>query len=109
MEPGKLENWQDIRELVHMSIGTDKGTWWADPLFGCEIWKIKQSGKVTGTTIGTVRRMILESLDWLKQDGLAKDISCTVSQSGKHSLAWVVQVFCLNNETIHVEDSWNVI
>ena len=31
---GKIENWQDIRELALMSVGTDKGKWWAYPEFG---------------------------------------------------------------------------
>lgn len=109
MEQGKIENWQDIRELALMSIGTNKGTWWADTDFGCELWKLKQTGKVNGATVETARRMILESLSWLKQDGLAKDINCIATQSGKNSIAWVVQIYRPNGETISVEDSWNVI
>ena len=50
MEPASIESWNDIRELVLMSIGTDKGTWWADPNFGSDLWILRQEGKVTGKT-----------------------------------------------------------
>lgn len=109
MELGKLENWQDIRELVLMSIGTNKGTWWADPSFGSELWKLQQSGKVNGETAETVSRMILESLEWLKADGLVQEITCKAALKSKNSITWIVQIYRPNGETISVEDSWNAI
>lgn len=43
MTIGKIENWSDIRELVLMSIGTDKGRWWAYPEFGSELLQAQKS------------------------------------------------------------------
>jgi phage gp46-like protein len=47
-----IEQWNDIRVLVLMSIGTDKGTWWADPNFGSELWLLRKTGKVDGGNPG---------------------------------------------------------
>jgi phage gp46-like protein len=80
METVRIEQWDDIRELALMSIGTDKGTWWADPNFGSELWLLRQNGKVNGQTAGTLRRMVLESLGWIIQSYLAKKIDCTAER-----------------------------
>jgi hypothetical protein len=48
----RIEQWVSIEELALMSIGTDKGTWWADPDFGSELWLLKKEGKVDGQTAG---------------------------------------------------------
>ena len=61
---GKLENWQDIRELILMSIGTDKGRWWADKEFGSELWKLRQSGKSHLT-----RSALLDRWCWNRSGG----------------------------------------
>jgi phage gp46-like protein len=49
----RLEQWASIEELARMSIGTDKGAWWADPGFGSELWLLKKEGKVDGRKAGT--------------------------------------------------------
>jgi phage gp46-like protein len=72
----RIEQWNDVRELALMSIGIDKGRWWADPAFGSELWLLRQTGKVDGRTAGTLRRMVLESLQWMITDGLAAKIDC---------------------------------
>jgi phage gp46-like protein len=77
LETIRIEQWNDIRELALMSIGTDKGTWWADLNFGSELWLLRQNGKVDGQTAGTLRRMVLESLQWIIQISLAVKIECT--------------------------------
>ena len=66
MAPVTIEQWADIRELVHMSIGTNKGTWWADPAFGSDVWLLRQTGKLDEKTAGTLRYMILQATQWLK-------------------------------------------
>jgi hypothetical protein len=91
----KIENWQDIKELALMSIGTDKGSWRADPGFGSGrksamriyFWSFA-SGKTTrmDTRRGRLpagqvplvwpdksspsRRMLRECLGRLARDGL---------------------------------------
>ena len=107
MTIGKIENWNDIRELVLMSIGTDKGRWWADPEFGSELWQLRQTGKVDGNTAGTVRQMILDSLQWLIDDGLAKEIECEAERADKNRINYRVKVTRPNGSDILVEDIWN--
>ena len=106
-EPVKLENWTDIKELVAMSIGTDKGRWWADSSFGSELWVLRQAGKVDGSTAGKVRTMILESLAWLKQDGLVKDIRCTAERRGKNEINYTLTVTKADGGSVFVKDVWH--
>lgn len=107
MTLGKIENWQDIRELVLMSVGTDKGRWWACHEFGSELWQLRQTGKVGGNTAGTVRQMILDSLQWLIDDGLAEKIECTAERYGKNRINYSVIVSKPDGKEIKVEDCWN--
>jgi phage gp46-like protein len=105
----RIENWTDIRELVHMCIGTDKGTWWADTSFGSELWILRQEGKVDNRTAGRVQQMISDCLIWLKNDGLASEIDCHAEQAGKNEIAYTVTVMRPNGETVVVKDTWNAI
>lgn len=107
MTNGRLENWQDIRELVLMSIGTDKGRWWADKEFGSEIWKLVQTGKVTPATVSTFRQMVLDSLSWIKEDGLASDIECYAEQRGRDTIAYRVKVIRPDGSTVEIREVWN--
>lgn len=106
-EPIKLENWTDIKELVAMSIGTDKGRWWADSSFGSELWILRQEGKVDGSTAGKVRLMILESLAWLKQGGLVKDIQCTAERVDKNEIRYAVTVVKPDGSSVFIKDIWH--
>jgi len=105
----KIENWQDIKELALMSIGTNKGTWWAYPNFGSELWLLKQTGKVDGQTAGTLRRMILEATAWLIADGLAKNIDCTAERTGKNQISYNMVIFRPNGDTVFIKEAWNAV
>lgn len=107
MTVGRLENWKDIRELVLMTIGTDKGRWWADREFGSELWILRQKGKIDGTTAGMVRQMILDCLQWLIDDGLAAKIECDTELVGKTRVNWRVTVTKPDGKDLQMEDSWN--
>lgn len=107
MTHGRIDNWQDIRELVLMSVGTDKGRWWAFPEFGSELWILRRTGKVDGKTAGTVRQMILDSLQWLIDDGLAKSVECVAERSGRTRIDWRVTVTKPDGNITNVEESWN--
>ena len=109
MEPVSIEAWNDIQELVLMSIGTDKGTWWADPSFGSELWIVKQEGKITGKTAGTVQRMILDCLQWLKNDSLANHIGCIAELAGKNEINYAVTVVKPDGETMMIKDVWSAV
>ena len=106
-EPIRLENWTDIRELVAMCIGTDKGRWWADTSFGSDLWLLRQDGKVDETTAGKVRAVILESLAWLKQDVLVKDIQCTADRVGKNEIRYAVTVVKPDGSSVFIKDLWH--
>ncbi|MEL3907904.1 MAG: phage GP46 family protein [Treponemataceae bacterium] len=103
----RLENWTDITELVAMSIGTDKGLWWADASFGSELWILKQEGKVDGTTAGRVRAMILDCTAWLKNDGLVEKIECTAERIGKNEIQYCLTVYKPSGQTIKLKDVWH--
>jgi len=110
MDAVKIEQWANIKELVSMSIGTDKGLWWADPTFGSELWKLKQSGKVNSKTAGTVEQIILESLAWLIADRLVSNITCRAEQTGKNQIAYTVTVLRPDGgQPIIIKDVWNAV
>lgn len=103
----KIENWTDIQELVAMSIGTNKGQYWADKSFGSELWILKQTGKIDGSTAGKVRSMILDSLAWVQTDGIAKEIECESERVGKNQISYTVTVIRPSGDTVMVKDVWN--
>jgi phage gp46-like protein len=105
----RIEDWQDIKELVLMSIGTNKGTWWANPEFGSELWLLKQTGKIDGQTAGTIRRMILEAVSWLVTDGLAKKIDCQTERAGKDKILYSVIIYHPNGEVKSIKEVWNAV
>ncbi len=107
MELGNIENWKDIRELVLMSVGTDKGRWFAYPEFGSELWILRQTGKVTSQTAGTVRQMILDSIQWIITDGLADTIDCETKQMGKNRINWKVTVKKSGQKPLYIEEMWD--
>jgi phage gp46-like protein len=106
METVRIEQWASVRDLVLMSVGTDKGRWWADPAFGSELWLLKQTGKVTRQSAGTVQRMLGECLQWLIDDGIAANIECTAEQSGSNGISYSVAVTKPDGDTVLIKDTW---
>jgi len=105
----RIEQWNDIRELALMSIGTDKGTWWADPDFGSELWLLRKTGKVDGQTAGTLRRMVLESLQWIIQGSLASKIDCTAERAGKNEIRYCVTIFRPGGNNVLITEVWRAV
>jgi phage gp46-like protein len=105
----RIENWSDITELVLMSIGTDKGTWWADPDFGSELWLLKQKGKIDGGTADTFRRMLGESLQWLITDALVEKIDVEAERQGKNTIAYSVFVYRQDAASVIIKEVWNAV
>jgi phage gp46-like protein len=105
----KIENWADIRELVLMSVGTDKGSWWADPEFGSELWLLKQSGNTAGETALAARRMILEATAWLVSDGLVKKIECEAERSGRSAVSYTVTIYRPGGGSDEIKEVWNAV
>jgi phage gp46-like protein len=109
METIRIEKWTDITELTRMTIGTDKGSWWANPAFGSELFKLRQTGKVTPRTAGTVQQILQEALSWMKEDSIAADIRCTAERLGKNEIGYIVTILRPNGETVIVKDTWHAI
>jgi phage gp46-like protein len=105
----RIEQWASIPELVRMSVGTDKGTWFADPDFGSELWLLKKEGKVDGQTAGTLERMVRESLQWLVADGLAAAVACTAERTGKNRIDYQITVRRPDGSPVLVKEVWSVI
>jgi len=101
-----VENWTDIRELVQMSIGTDKGSWWADPNFGSELYLLRENGKVDEKTAGNFKRMLQECLSWIVTDGLARQINCAVERTGKNVISYTVETIQPDGGSIFIKDVW---
>ena len=105
----RIEAWDSIKELVRMSIGTDKGTWFADPGFGSELWLLKKAGKADGQTAGTPERMIRECLQWLPDDSPAASIDRGAERSGKNRIDYRITVIRPDGSPVTVQEVWNVI
>jgi len=104
-----IEEWSSIENLVRMSLGTDKGRWFADPDFGSELWLLKETGKIDGRTAETLRRMVLESLAWLVGDGLASSVECEAERAGRDRIDYTVTVTRPDGSAAVVKEAWNVV
>ncbi len=107
MEPVRLEDWSSIQTLVEMSIGTDRGTWWADPEFGSDLWKFRQSGKLVPEMVEDVRREILRCTAWIVADGLASKIECATEQAGRTRINWVTTVTRPEGSPVQIAGVWD--
>ncbi|GMO64731.1 MAG: hypothetical protein Ta2A_12500 [Treponemataceae bacterium] len=108
----RIENWSDIKELVLMSIGTNKGSWWADPDFGSLLFTLADNGKVDGKTAGNFQHMIKECLAWLVSDGLAESIDCDAERTGRNEISYVIAVTRAQGngaKTLIIKDVWNAV
>ena len=94
---GDVETGQDLETACLVSLFTDKlatpdfvptdGTsdrrgWWADPYndqpLGSNLWQLDRAKK-TRDTLGTARRYALDALQWLIDDGIARQVLCNTS------------------------------
>ena len=105
----RIERWASIEELARMSLGTDKGTWWAAPGFGSELWLLRQAGKVDGLTAGTVERMAREALQWLVAEGLARSVDVRAERSGKSRIDYAVTVTRPDGSSAVIKEAWSVV
>jgi len=108
-EAARIEQWAGIEELARMSIGTDKGAWYADPGFGSELWLLRQTGKADGQTAGILKRMVRESLQWLVDGGLASSVSCSARRGGRNRIDCEVLIIRPDGIGVGFEEAWNVV
>jgi phage gp46-like protein len=105
----RIEQWADIRELALMSIGTDRGSWWADPAFGSDLWILRQAGKVDTRTAGTVQQYVQDCLKWLTDDGLAGEVACRAGRSGKNEITYTVTLSRPGRAPHIIRDVWHAL
>jgi phage gp46-like protein len=67
----------DIGTDLYFSLMIKKGSWFANPDFGCELYKLK---KVTDGNLLLAKQYVLSALDWLKTTGRAKSIKADVKK-----------------------------
>lgn len=97
---GDLQTGQDLETACLVSLFTDKlatpdfvptdGSsdrrgWWADPYndapLGSNLWQLERAKK-TRDTLAIARRYALDALQWLVDDGVAKEVICNTSWLG---------------------------
>jgi phage gp46-like protein len=105
----RIEQGASIKELVRMSLGTNKGAWFADPAFGSDLWLLRKEGKVDGQTAGNLERIAREALQWLVDDGLAMAIDCAAEPNGKSRIDYQVTVTLPDGESVEAPEVFNVI
>jgi len=108
-DAARIERWASVEELARMSIGTDRGTWFADPDFGSDLWLLKREGKVDGQTAGTLERMVRESLRWLVADGIAHRVECSALRNGRNRIDYTVTVTRPDGSQTFIEEAWDVV
>ena len=108
-DAARIERWASVEDLARMSIGTDRGAWFADPEFGSELWLLKKAGKVDGQTAGALERMVRESLSWLVRDGLARSAECRAERNGKNRIDYMVTITRPDGSRVQIEEAWNVV
>ncbi|WGK68369.1 phage GP46 family protein [Candidatus Haliotispira prima] len=78
-----------ITDLIEMSIGTEKGSWFANPEFGSQLHTVE---KVESKTASIVKSMIVAATQWLADDGLVLSLEVETERSGRDQISWRVTV-----------------
>lgn len=100
-----LDNYNNIETLALISIHIDRGRWWSDSDFGSELYTL-QGSKTNKETASVVRRMLVECLEWLKKENLAKDIEVETELKNKNSIYYKVTITRPNEKNTIIEDIW---
>ena len=100
-----LNKYNNIEYLVSMSIYSNKNKWWADNDFGSDLFAKKD--KLSRETQNEVKRIITDSLEWIVEDGLAKDIKVDTEIENKSRLNYSVLVRKPDDNTEIIKGVWN--
>jgi len=110
MVTAQLENYTALEQIVGMTLGTDRGRWWADTEFGSDLWLIRARGHVDETTdLDVFRRICEEALAWMITDGLVKEISVSPARKDKTTISYQVSLLLPTGKTVYVEGEFNVL
>lgn len=100
-----LNNYQDIRYLVLMTINSSKNKWWADSNFGSNLFLIQKS-KISKYSANEVKRIISESLEWIMKDNLAKNINVN-TEIEKTRINWTIEIIKPDGENELIKGVWD--
>lgn len=87
-----LEQYQDIRQIVQLTMEGNQDQWWGLPAWGSSLWQIQEGGKLNNQTELQAKQAIEQSLEWLIETGLADAVEATTEVVGKDRLEYVVTV-----------------
>ena len=108
---GDVETGQDLETACLVSLFTDRlatpdftptdGTserrgWWADPYLeggslGSTLWQLERAKK-TRATLGQARQAALAALQWLIEDGIARNVFCNTMWLGSNMLGIAIAI-----------------
>jgi len=110
MATALLEKYAELEQIVGMTLGTDRGKWWADTEFGSDLWLIRARGQVDeATDLDVFRRVCEEALTWMATDGLVDEISVAPERKDKNTISYVVTLLLPDGKTLYVEGEFNVL
>lgn len=86
-----LETDSGLESAILISLLTDKGSWWADPDFGSELYQLKGQ-KANDETTRSVKATVEDCLAWMVNDGVAGSVTVDVERQAGLLLAIGVSV-----------------
>lgn len=102
-----LNDYQNIKYLVLMSVNSNKNKYWADDDFGSDLFKLNKS-KISKSTPNEVKRTIEESLAWLEDDGLVEAVEVSAQANEKNRIDWTVEILKPDKETELIKGVWSI-
>lgn len=92
-----IEAYQDIRQLVDISLRTTLGEWWADEALGMSL----QGGKLDQRTSPIfLKSSIEEALAWMVEDGIVSDILVETDTQGKTRMDYLITLTKPDGDTL---------
>ena len=121
---GDLETGQDLESACLVSLFSDRlatpdfvptdGTsdrrgWWADPYLeeplGSNLWQLERAKKLRAT-LGDARRWTLDALQWLIEDGVAKEVICYTAWIGSNMIGIAVAIIKPDGSETRFRFAW---
>lgn len=92
----------------------DPEGWWADQLadvqgdlIGSRLWTLKRLGKITDEIINELESIVLQSLNWLIEDGIAATITLTAARNGTYEVLGTGDITKPDGDNIPFKFVWD--
>lgn len=85
----------DDSDVLPRTVNTRGGFWGSTLLgfeLGCKLWLLEQS-KLDQSTASLAEQYVIEGFDWMIEDGIASEVTCTATIAGANRLDLVVGIF----------------